>query len=151
MSVRLLDVNVLIAILDSAHVHHEAAARWFRSVGAREGWATAPITENGFIRIVSHPSYPNIRLTPARAAESIERLRRAFPKTYRFWPDEVTLTDRKLFDLGVLTGPQQTTDAYLAGLAFRKNGRIATLDRNLVWQAVRGAEAGLIEHIPASL
>jgi len=69
MSVRLLDVNVLIELLDSAHVRHEAAVRWFRSGAAREGWASAPITENGFVRIASHPSYPNMRLTPALASE----------------------------------------------------------------------------------
>ena len=128
----------------------KTAVRWFRSGAAREGWASAPITENGFIRIVSHPSYPNMRLTPALACESLERFKQGFPKAYRFWPDEVTLTDGTLFDLTRLTGAQRTIDIYLAGLAFRKNGRMATLERSLVWQAVRGAEAGLIERIPLS-
>lgn len=60
----------------------------------------------------------------------------------------MTLTDRALFDLTRLTGARQAIDIYLAGLAFRKNGRMATLERSLVWQAVGGAEAGLIERIP---
>ena len=56
MSVRLLDVNVIISLLDSAHVHHEIAVKWFNRIAAHEGWSTCPITENGFIRIVSHMS-----------------------------------------------------------------------------------------------
>lgn len=151
MSASLLDVNVLIALLDSAHVHHSAVVRWFHSVATRKGWATAPITENGFIRIVSHPSYPNLRVTPEMAAQSLDRFKTAFPKAHRFWPDKVTLTDGALFDLTVLTGSQQITDVYLAGLAFRHKGRLATLERGIAWKAVRGAEAGLIENIPVPL
>ena len=65
MSVRLLDVNVLVSLLDSAHVHHDPAVEWFRNVAATGGWASCAITENGFIRVVSSMSYPNLRLTPA--------------------------------------------------------------------------------------
>ncbi len=146
MSIRLLDVNLLIALLDSAHVHHAVSVSWFHAT-ARRGWATAPITENGFIRIVSHPSYPNMRLNQAMAAEALERFKAAFPKVHHFWADDVTLTDRALFDLTVLTSSQQITDVYLAGLAFRNKGRLATLERAIRWQAVRGAEADLVECI----
>jgi len=149
MSVRLLDVNVLISLLDSAHVHHDAAVRWFRAVAAVEGWATSPIAENGFIRIVSHISYPNLRLTPALAAASLARFKVGFSGIHHFWMDEISLTDTALFDLRQLTGSRQTTDAYLAGLAFRKNGRLATLEGGIPWRAVRGAEAGLVERIVA--
>ena len=54
----LLDVNVLIALHDEQHVHHEAAARWFIDQ-ARHGWASCPLTQNGCIRIMSQPGYPN--------------------------------------------------------------------------------------------
>jgi len=147
MSVRLLDVNLLIGLLDSAHVHHRAAVEWFRSVAAVEGWATCPVTENGLIRVVSHVSYPNLRLTPALAAASLARFKAGFSGVCRFWADEISLTDQSLFDLGVLTGSRQTTNAYLAGLAFRKAGRLATLDGGIPWRAVRGADAGLVERI----
>jgi predicted nucleic acid-binding protein len=56
--VYLLDVNVLLALCDPLHVHHAAAHRWFAAVG-RFAWATCPITENGFVRIAAHRSYPN--------------------------------------------------------------------------------------------
>jgi hypothetical protein len=145
--VRLLDVNVLVSLLDSAHVYHEKAVAWFRAVAAVEGWATSAITENGLIRVVSHISYPNLRLTPALAAASLGRFKAGFPGIHRFWEDEISLTETALFDLNVLTGARQTTDAYLAGLAFRKGGRLATLDGGIPWRAVRGAEAGLVEQI----
>lgn len=145
MSVRLLDVNVIISLLDSAHVHHEIAVKWFNRIAAHEGWSTCPITENGFIRIVSHMSYPNIRMTPGLAAQSLATFQGAFRGSFRFWSDDVSLADSTLFDLDVLTTSGQTTDAYLAGLAFHKGGRLTTLDRAIQWRAVRGADAGLVE------
>ncbi|TLZ12344.1 MAG: hypothetical protein E6K34_17875 [Gammaproteobacteria bacterium] len=54
----LLDVNVLIALLDSDHTLHGTAMSWFAK-HAREGWASCPITQNGCVRIMSNPSYPN--------------------------------------------------------------------------------------------
>ena len=54
----LLDVNVLIALLDADHSLHPSASEWFAS-RARAGWASCPITQNGCVRIMSHPGYPN--------------------------------------------------------------------------------------------
>ncbi len=147
MSISLLDVNVLVSLLDSAHQHHALAVTWFRTVAVAKGWATCPITENGFIRIVSHRSYPNLQLTPAMAASSLAQFKSGFPATHTFWEDEVSLTDKAIFDLSILTGARQTTDVYLAGLAFRKRGRLATLDGGVAWRAIRGANAGLVDHI----
>ena len=64
----LLDVNVLIALLDADHLHHEAARRWLRD-NIREGWATCPLTENGCVRIMAQPAYPN-RLPASQVAEA---------------------------------------------------------------------------------
>lgn len=147
--VRLLDVNVLVSLLDSAHLHHNAAVDWFRRVAAVEGWATCPITENGLIRVVSHPSYPNLRLSPAQAGESLALFKAGFPDIHCFWPDSISLTDSTLFDLSVLTGARQTTDTYLAGLAFQNQGRLATLDGAIPWRAVRGANSNLVERLVA--
>jgi len=147
MSVRLLDVNLLISLLDSAHIHHLPARAWFRSVAALEGWATWPITENGFIRIVSNVSYPNLRLTPAAAAASLAQFKSGLAGIHHFWMDEISMTDTAIFDLSLLTGSRQTTDAYLAALAFRKKGRLATLDGRVAWRSVRGAGPETIEKI----
>jgi predicted nucleic acid-binding protein len=47
---------VLIALFDGSHVHHEVAHDWFAD-NRGLGWATAPLTENALLRIVSNPSY----------------------------------------------------------------------------------------------
>ena len=54
----LLDINVLIALLDSSHIHHAPVTRWL-SANLDAGWASCPITQNGCIRILSQPAYPN--------------------------------------------------------------------------------------------
>ncbi|HYK37674.1 MAG TPA: hypothetical protein VEV40_17080, partial [Alloacidobacterium sp.] len=60
----LLDINVLIALIDPAHVQHDRAHEWFASKG-QKAWATCPLTENGVLRIVGHPRYPNSPGSPA--------------------------------------------------------------------------------------
>lgn len=54
----LLDVNVVIALLDPSHIHHDRAHAWFDSDG-KHRWFTCPLVENGVVKIVSHPRYPN--------------------------------------------------------------------------------------------
>jgi predicted nucleic acid-binding protein len=54
----LLDVNVIIALIDPAHVRNRDALAWFASTG-HKSWATCPLTENAVLRIVGSPSYPN--------------------------------------------------------------------------------------------
>ena len=54
----LLDVNMLIALCDSMHVHHQAASQWFKRE-SKSGWVTCPITENGFVRVMGQNAYPN--------------------------------------------------------------------------------------------
>jgi toxin-antitoxin system PIN domain toxin len=147
MIVRLLDVNLLISLLDTAHVHNAVAVEWFRAIAAVEGWATAPITENGFIRVVCQVSYPNLKLTPGGAAAMLGRFKSNFAGIHRFWPDEISMTDTSIFDLPALTGSRQITDVYLAGLAYRKGGRLATLDASVAWRAVVGGKADLIERV----
>jgi uncharacterized protein len=52
----LLDIHVLIALHDRDHVHHARAAAWFEA-NVHPGWASCPLTQNGCLRIMSHPAY----------------------------------------------------------------------------------------------
>ncbi|MEQ1866072.1 MAG: TA system VapC family ribonuclease toxin [Micropepsaceae bacterium] len=133
----LFDVNVLIALLDEQHIGHRAATDWLRH-NLDAGWASCPITENGTARIMASPGYPN----PLPVAEVLSRLAQAMDGgDHRFWPDDVSLTDSSIFDVGALLGPKQITDRYLLALAVRNSGRLVTFDQSMRPTAVEGAKA----------
>lgn len=136
----LLDVNLLIALIDPTHVGHDAAHQWFAATAAAS-WATCPLTENGVIRIVGHPRYPNSSGAPAAAAPLLARLR-ALPG-HVFWPDDLSLVDSDIVDAARIATSAQVTDTYLLALAAANNGQLATLDRRLSPAAVRGGRAAL--------
>jgi toxin-antitoxin system PIN domain toxin len=136
----LLDVNVLIALIDPAHVGHDAAHRWFDDVGSAS-WATCPITENGVMRIVGHCKYPNSVGSPAAVAPIMIRLRDL--PGHVFWEDGVSLVGSDRVDVAQITTPGQVTDTYLLALAIARGGQLATFDRRLSAKAVRGGRAGL--------
>jgi toxin-antitoxin system PIN domain toxin len=133
--IHLLDVNVLVALFDPGHVHHEHAHTWF--AGAREdGWATCPITESGLVRIVSNPAYPGRRTT---VADAVDRLRRfAQSGCHTHWHDDASILDVGTLDATHLGGHREVTDAYLLALAVRNRGALATFDRSVRTAAVAG-------------
>jgi toxin-antitoxin system PIN domain toxin len=132
----LLDINVLIALLDDAHVFSRRANEWIDAAPRRI--ATCPIVENGVIRIMSAPSYSAMhRATPEQVAEGLKALAEALD--HEFWPDDVSLLDATLVDFSRLHGHRQVTDAYLLALAVRRGGAIASFDTALPLTAVRGA------------
>lgn len=134
-AVHLLDVNVLVALFDADHVHHEAAHDWFAD-HREQGWATSPATENGFVRVVSNPAY-GIGL---RAVDAADRLRRFCASGHHHaWTDGASLLDASLFRLDHLAGHRQVSDVYLLGLTVRMGGRLATFDHAIPVEAVHGA------------
>src|SRR6476660_4118105 len=111
----LLDVNVLLALMDRDHVHHRAALQWWRS-DRDHGWASCPLTQNGFVRISCQGNFPG-RPTVAQA---VEQLRRQIAESdHAFWPDDVSIVDEGSFDRSRLLGPNQITDVYLLALAVK--------------------------------
>jgi toxin-antitoxin system PIN domain toxin len=128
----LLDVNVLLALLDGDHVHHELARDWFRdSVG--DGWATCAITENGFVRILSQPGYPGS--VPATVAAGLLKRAVAEPQ-HEFWSCEASILEEGVVDMSRVHGSRQVTDAYLLALAVSRRGRFVTFDRTISLSAV---------------
>lgn len=135
MTRALLDINVLLALLDSDHVDHRRAHEWLDDEGG-SGWASCPITENGFVRIISQPRYPS----PITSAQAIDLLARARDDgDHVFWPCDVSLLDPDVVRRDRLHGPRQVTDAYLLALAVAHAGRFVTFDRSLSVSAVLGA------------
>ncbi len=134
----LLDVNVLIALIDPAHAGHEAAHRWFEGRGNAE-WATCPITENGVIRILGNPTYPNTPGSPAAIVAIIARLR-TLPG-HIFWPNNISLADARHVDPKLILTPSQVTDTYLLALAAAHAGQLASFDRRLATKPVKGGKS----------
>jgi toxin-antitoxin system PIN domain toxin len=139
VSIALLDVNVLVALFDPAHPHHESAHRWFGR-NRRFGWATCPMTINGCIRILSNPAYPTVEATPAEVAGSLRTF--CSTKDHHFWEDSVSLLDESLCRPSMIRTHQMITDAYLLALAVRNHGQLATFDRHIPAKAVPGAGHG---------
>lgn len=137
MSTYLLDVNLLLALTDPTHIHHEVAHRWFVDTGAA-AWATCPLTENGFVRVASHPRYPN---RPGGVSTTITILRRLCRVNgHHFWSEDLSIRDVLGPDTTITHA--QVTDAFLLGLAIHRGGKLATLDQHVPIAAVqRGAEA----------
>jgi toxin-antitoxin system PIN domain toxin len=133
----LLDINVLIALLDSDHVDHQRVRGW-ASAEIVHGWASCAITQNGFVRIISQPRYPS-PVTPTQAISTLARA--AAAEHHEYWPCSVSLLDDELIDHSRLHGHRQITDAYLLALATSNGGRFATLDQSIPIDAVHNASA----------
>jgi uncharacterized protein len=136
----LLDINVLIALLDSEHEMHDAAHAWF-SKARHLGWATCPITENGCVRILSSAAYPALGLSVLGVAKIFAELCAA--EDHHFWPDSTTILELDRIDLAQV-GPKNLTDVYLLGLAVARDGRLITFDNRIRLETVARA-------IPANL
>ena len=119
----LLDVNFLIAAILDSHTQHEIADKWLDG----KSLATCPLSETGFLRIVTNPKIYGVPMPVAREALS-DFISRHDPI---FVPD----------DLNALKSSAQTseqvTDFYLAELASTHHMKLATFDTRI---SHRGAE-----------
>jgi toxin-antitoxin system PIN domain toxin len=134
---RLLDINVLLALCDPNHIDHQRVQTWFAKIGS-QAWASCPITQNGFVRILSNPAYPGLTGNVSAAATLLQRL--LHHKGHEFWPDDYSIVAGAV-DLNRATGSKQITDLYLLGLAVRRKGRFTSLDTRMPAYLVRGGEA----------
>ncbi len=131
----LLDLNALISLADPDHLHYQAMQKWFDTFG-KEDWGVCPLTEAGFVRVMTNPAYRGATRTVAQTNAILAGFTRH--PGYRYWP----ISDQ----WAVLTAPfsarlfghQQVTDAYLLGLAVKEKGVLVTFDRGIRYLA--GAE-----------
>ncbi len=131
----LLDVNVLIASVYEWHVAHKTMYAWWQE-SAGKPWATCPLTEAGFVRIISnlnfHPHWVEVAEALKLLADITQR------PSHRFWPMDISFAEAVQPFQERLVGHQQVTDAYLLGLAIKNKGRLVTLDRSI--EAMAGRE-----------
>ena len=117
----LLDGNVLVALAYPRHVHFPAAERWFAANDLP--FATCPITQGTLLRLLLQlRGSPDVASAVAMLRGFVEHPR------HRFWPDAI---DYLQVDWKGVLGHRQVTDAYLASLARKHGGRLATFDQGL--------------------
>lgn len=132
----LLDINVLIALADQDHVHHTRAETFFLA-HHQQGWATCPITENGFVRIITNPTYPKGPGTTADARDILRQL--CAHEGHRFWTDDLSLRS-----FSTLPVSKHLTDHYLLSLAIHRQGILATFDQNIDASLVGGGSSAYL-------
>ncbi|MGL5809346.1 MAG: TA system VapC family ribonuclease toxin [Nocardioides sp.] len=132
MSRALLDVNVLLALFDADHADHRRAWESLYPV-IETGWASCPLTQNGFVRVISQPKYPNA-ISPSRAIRLLGDA--CETRHHEFWPDDASLLDSKTIRADRVHGPRQVTDVYLLALAAARDGRLITFDDSIPITAV---------------
>jgi toxin-antitoxin system PIN domain toxin len=133
----LLDVNLLVALAWPNHVHHEVALDWFKK-HQRQGWATCPVTQSGFIRVSSNRALIPEARTPEEAAALLREI--VDLSGHEFWADDIALVGSPFVDMSKVHGFRQVTDAHLLALAIRHSGRLATLDRSVRVLAPAGSD-----------
>ena len=136
----LLDINVLIALHDRDHVHHQRAALWLES-HIVHGWASCPLTQNGCLRIMSQPGYSS----PQPLAVLIAMLHGSTATAFHaLWGDDISLLYAQYFHHPHMHSHNQLTDLYLLALAVKNGGRLFSFNQRIPLSAVRGAHA---EHL----
>lgn len=133
----LLDVNVLIALHDRDHVHHQRAGEWLAS-NIAHGWASCPLTQNGCLRIMGQPAYPHAQ--PVTLLVGMLQSATA-DKHHAFWPDDIGILDSSRFHHPHIHSTRQITDLYLLGMAVKHGGRLVSFDLRIPVSAVKGALA----------
>jgi len=121
----LLDVNALTALAHAAHVHHDRAAEWYRSIGeSGSGLCTCAITELGFVRVAVHTS---LQLDVSAARKALARFKASVPLTVEILEDKIGVDRLPAF----ARTPSKLTDGHLFELAKKHGAVLATLDEGI--------------------
>lgn len=128
MSRFLLDANALIALGWPAHQHHLLIHAWFKP-NARHGWATTPLTQAAFVRIVSQPAFSGGAIGPREAAQLLT-LNLAH-RHHSFFALDMQIAQVAALCTGGLIGHRQVTDAYLLALAVKRQCKLVTFDSGM--------------------
>ena len=128
VSASLLDVNILIASVDEGHVAYKKVHAWLRE-SAGKHWASCPLTQAGFVRIISNRGFHERAVSVSESCELLAAITER--PDHRFWPMDITFSEAVQPFRERLFGHRQVTDAYLLGLVIKNKGRLVTLDRGI--------------------
>ena len=138
---RLLDVNVMLALSLANHAHHRVATSWFEDVGA---WATCPITESAYCRLLLNSHVTGFELGVSEVFDALRTF--CSVSGHEFIEDSASLTAPAI-DVSGLVGYRQITDFHLVDLAARSGALLATLDARIP-AALTGEDRRFVEVIP---
>jgi uncharacterized protein len=139
-----LDTNVLLSLLWPPHDFHATAAEWFLA-HQDQGWATCTLTELGFLRIVTNPTFTPHPPNLANAISLMLAAKQAGPH-HRFWKDDLPAELSIGSFIPRISGHKRLTDAYLLSLAVHHHARFATFDLRVPGVTLEGsAERAVIE------
>lgn len=121
----LLDVNALIALGHTLHVHHARMEQWLKTVTpSAQALGTCAITELGFVRVsVQAGLQPDV----GTAITALQKLKASSPVKAELWAD----------DLGAdrlprhVKKPAALTDGHLVELARVHQAQLVTLDAGI--------------------
>jgi uncharacterized protein len=134
------DVNVVLALLDPMHLHHEEAHAWY----ARRKKPVLLLCEhvvNGVLRVASQEKYPNSLGTVQRVREVLREFCRKVP--HQLCDRQAFLLDEAVVLKPMLLTPSTVSDLYLLALAVAHEARLATFDRKISVAAIEGGEAAM--------
>ena len=127
----LLDVNALISLLDANHEHHAAITGWFGQNNDR--WASCPITQNGYLRIVTQERHPN-RISIKEAIKTLSQA--VSTPDHEFLSDDISLLDQTACRARAHPRAQAVADIYLLALSVYRGARFVTFDEGVSRVAV---------------
>ena len=112
MTVYLLDINVLLALSDPMHLHHEPSHQWFAEKG--------------------HSKYPNRPGDVPFVSSILSQI--CETPGHHFWANDLSILEMLKPD--AIVTHNQITDLYLLGLALHYGGKLSTLDKRIPVDAV---------------
>jgi len=117
----LLDVNTLVALGHTLHVHHVRAQQWLARIDPGSVLGTCAITELGFVRVsVQAGLQPDV--STARLA--LQKLKTSSPVKIDLWPDTLGVDRLPRY----VKQPSELTDGHLLELAREHQAELVTLD-----------------------
>ena len=121
----LLDVNTLIALEHTRHVHHVRAHQWLQqAIPGADVLGTCAITELGFVRVsVQAGLQPDI----AMARLALKKMKSSSPVRMELWSDDLGADRLPKY----VATPADLTDDHLLELARAHQAQLLTLDGSI--------------------
>jgi predicted nucleic acid-binding protein len=121
----LLDVNALIALAHSAHVHHPRAIAWFLNArSAATGLCTCAITELGFVRVAVKTG---LQVDVPAARKALFALKDSSSVPFQMIGDALGADQLPAF----ARTPNKLTDGHLIELARQNGVQLVTFDHGI--------------------